>query len=246
MGRLGVLPEDFNQLFSSVKNLEGLEIEGALSHLSCADSVKEKDAAFTRKQIEDFQVIEKALSRSASNTRYFHLAQSAGLVKYPEARFNSARPGLILYGADPFYPAEVRLPRIEPVMSLLSKVFLVKTVPQGSSISYGAATVVKRKSRVGVVSIGYDDGLPRSLPAGFHFSVRGKPAPMLGVVTMDLIMIDLTEIPEAKAGDEVVVFGKEHEGEVNVSSLAHAAKTIAYEIFCRLGKRVKREYLAAE
>ena len=236
MGRLGILPEDFNRLFSSIKGLEGLEVEGVLSHLSCADSVKGKDTAFTRKQIEDFQVIEKALARSASPIKYFHLAQSAGLVKYPEARFNSGRPGLILYGADPFYPAEVRLPRIEPVMGLMTKVMLVKTVPQGSSISYGAATVVKRKSRVGVVPIGYDDGLPRSLPAGFHFSVRGNPAPLLGVVTMDLIMINLTEIPDAKAGDDVIIFGKEPEGEVNVSALAHSARTIAYEIFCPAGQ----------
>jgi alanine racemase len=245
MGRLGVLPEDFSELYNGVRGMEGLEIEGVLSHLACSDSLKEKDVQFTDKQVQDFQVIKKALSQQDAGIRYFHLAQSAGLMKYPESYFNSSRPGLILYGASPFHPAETGAgaPKVDPVMSLVSKVSLLKTMPQGSSISYGATTIVKRKSRVGVVSIGYADGLPRSVPAGFHFMVKGRPAPLLGVVTMDWIMVDLTEVPEAKTGDEVIIFGKEDEGEVSVSALAHAGRTISYEIFTRLGKRVKREFV---
>ena len=246
MGRLGVLPEGFSEAYNEISKLAGVEIEGVCSHLSCADSLREKDENFSRKQIEDFALIQTALLKKGAGIKYYHLAQSAGLIKYPDSHFNSARPGIILYGASPFYPAEVRLPAILPVMSLLSKVGLLKTVPPGSSISYGATTVLKRKSRVGVVSIGYADGLPRSLPAGFHFMVRGRPAPLLGVVTMDLIMIDLTEIPEAREGDEVVVFGREPDGEVNASALAHAVRTISYEVFTRLGRRVKREYLGMD
>ena len=245
MGRLGVLPEDFSRLYNEIKGLEGVEIEGVLSHLACSDSLKDKDVAFTQKQIEDFQVIKQALARQGDGVRYFHLAQSASLVRYPSSYFNSARPGLVIYGADPFYPNQVKMPRVEPVMSLLSRICLVKTVPQGSTISYGSRTVLKRRSRVGVVPIGYADGVPRSTPAGFHFKVRGEPAPLLGVVTMDFVMVDLTEIPGAKVDDEVLIFGKEPEGEVNASVLAHSAHTISYEIFTRLGKRVKREYLGS-
>jgi len=246
MSRLGVLPEDFSALYNRVRQLEALEVEGVLSHLSCSGSLKDKDVAFTQKQVQDFSLIRQALLAKGSDIKYFHLTQSAGLLRWPDSYFNSARPGLILYGVNPFYPAEVKAPRLEPVMSLLSKVCLIKTVPQGSAVSYGAATVVKRRTRVGVVSIGYADGVPRSLAPGFHFMVRGKPAPLLGVVTMDLLMIDLTEIEEARPGDEVVIFGKESQGEVKVAALAHSAKTIAYEVFTRLGKRVKREYLAAD
>jgi len=255
MGRLGVLPEDFSGLLNGIRKLDGLEVEGMLSHLSCAGSSSEKDVRFTNKQIEDFQMIQSALARQGTPVRFFHLAQSAGLIKYPESRFNSARPGLAIYGADPFYPrqsedgrggeSEAKMPHLEPVMSLISRICLIKTVPQGSAISYGATTVVKRKTSLGVVSVGYADGLPRSVPAGFNFMVRGRPGALLGVVTMDLIMIDLTEIPEARLGDEVVIFGKEPRGEVSVSALALSGGTIAYEIFTRLGKRVKREYTPA-
>jgi alanine racemase len=247
MGRLGALPENFSELYRAVRSEESLEVEGVLSHLACSDSLKEKDLNFTKKQVQDFQVIEKALAGQDPAIRYFHIAQSAGLSKYPESYFNSSRPGLILYGASPFFPVETAptAPKVDPVMSLVSKLALIKDAPQGSTISYGATTTLKRKSRVGVVSIGYADGLPRSTPAGFPFLVRGRPAPLLGVVTMDWIMVDLTDIPEAETWDEVVIFGREDSGSVDVSALANAGRTISYEIFTRLGKRVKRDYLEA-
>jgi len=246
MGRLGVCPEGFSDLLKSVSHLKRLEIEGVLSHLSSADSHSPEAVKYTKAQIDDFSLIVKALQAQMPSVRYFHLAGSAGMVKYPEARFNSARPGLMLYGANPFYPEKLAKLNLDPVMSLVSRICLIKTLPQGSRISYGGKTILKRTSRVGVVPAGYADGIPRSAPPGFEFLVKGKPAPLLGVVTMDLIMVDLTDIPEAKPGDEILLFGREGRSELRVEKLAQACHTISYEIFTRLGKRVKREYLCSE
>jgi len=246
MGRLGVVPEQFAKLYSEIKNLSGLKIEGIMSHLSSANSKKPEDIEYTQKQIETFQMIHSALQHSKENSagiRYFHLAQSAGLLRYPLSHFNSARPGLILYGANPFYPDQQGLEEFQPVMSLISKIALIRTLPSGSAISYGRLTTLKRKSRIGLVPIGYADGLARATKPGFGFLVRGKKAQLLGVVTMDLIMIDLTEIPEAQIGDEVLIFGKEEQGLLQVETLAESANTIPYELFTRIGTRVKREYI---
>lgn len=241
MGRLGVLADDFPELFSKIKALPGIKIEGILSHLSCADEAGKNK--YTKDQIEDFSLIFNALKKSRAGIRYFHLAGSAGIIHYPEARFNSIRPGLILYGADPFYPENVNKLKLKPVMNVISKICLIKTLPAGSRISYGGRSVLQRKSNIGIVPIGYADGLPRSTPPGFKFLVNGKPAPLLGVVTMDFIMLDLTEIPEAKPGNEVLIFGEEDRGRIRVEELARSAHTISYEVFTRIGKRVKREYI---
>jgi len=243
MGRLGVLTEGFSELLKSVSALESIEIEGILSHLSSADLDQTGYVKYTKRQIEDFALIINALKLRKPEIKYYHLAGSAGLLKYPEARFNAVRPGLMLYGADPFYPGGQNPLPLEPVMSLVSRICLLKNLPAGSRISYGGKTVLERKSRVGVVPLGYADGLPRSTPAGFNFLVLGKPAPLLGVVTMDFIMVDLTEIPEAGPGEEILIFGREGSAGVGVEELAMSGRTISYEIFTRIGKRVKREYL---
>lgn len=248
MGRLGVVPEEFAKFYSEIKSLSRLKIEGIMSHLSSANSKKPEDIEYTQKQIETFQMIHSALKQSKEDSagiRYFHLAQSACLLRYPLSHFNSARPGLILYGANPFSPEQKGLEGFQPVMSLISKIALIRTLPSGSAISYGRLTTLKRKSRIGVVPIGYADGLPRGTKPGFGFLVRGKKAQLLGAVTMDLIMIDLTEIPEARLNDEVLIFGKEEQGIVRVEALAESANTIPYELFTRIGARVKREYISS-
>jgi len=246
MGRLGVAGEGFSELAASVLELPGIKVEGLLSHLACADSGEPESAAYTRRQIEDFTLLQAALARQHPGTKYFHLSGSAGLLLYPAARFNAARPGLMLYGADPFYPEPLNPLELEPVMSLLSEICLVKDLPKGSRISYGGRSVLAKSGRVGVVSLGYADGLPRSTPPGHNFLVRGKPAPLLGVVTMDLIMVDLAGIPKARAGDQALFFGREKGGELRVEALAEAGGTISYEIFTRLGPRVKKEYENSE
>ncbi len=246
MGRLGVSAEGFPQFLAELSRLSGIEIEGVLSHLSCADSHAPEFEQGSAEQIHDFQLIVKALAPGRPELKYFHLAGSAGLIKYPAARFTSARPGLMLYGADPFYPEATGAIELSPVMSFMSKICLIKTLPEGSRISYGGKSALTRKSRVGVAPLGYADGLPRSTPPGYGFLVRGKPAALLGVVTMDLIMVDLTDIPEAEAGDELLIFGREPSGEGRVEKLASAGRTISYEIFTRLGKRVNKEFLTSE
>ena len=245
MGRLGFLPEEMGKVAGELAELKGLEIEGVLSHLSQADTSSPEAKEYTQKQIQDFSLLAEALKQKFPEIKYLHLAGSAGLVSYPEARFNASRPGIFLYGASPFYPEPAPV-MPEPVMSLVSKIALVKTLPAGSKISYGGKTTLKKTTRVGVVPVGYADGLPRSTPPGFEFLVNGKPAPLLGVVTMDLIILDLSQCPEAKPQTEVLIFGKENQSELRVEKLAHSAKTISYEVLVRVGRRAKKQFIDSE
>ena len=243
MGRLGVLLEDAPAVIEEIMRMEGLELEGILSHLSWADSIEPSAKEYTEKQIEDFQLLVQAVKKKYPRVKFFHLAGSAGLIRYPSARFNATRPGIYLYGSDPFYPQKVNMPAPEPVMSLTSEIVLIKELPAGSKISYGAKTQLKKKTRVGIVPIGYADGLPRSLKPGFEFLTEGNPTPLLGVVTMDLIILDLSKAPLAKPKSKVLIFGREKEDKLPVEKLAHSAQTISYEILVRIGKRVKKQYL---
>ncbi len=242
MGRLGFLPEEIGKVVEELAEMKGLELEGVLSHLSQADSSSQEAEEYSQKQIQDFSLLAEAVKKKISGLKYFHLAGSAGLIRYPRARFNSARPGIFLYGANPFYP-ETSPIMPEPVMSLVSEVALIKTLPAGSKISYRGKTTLKKTTRVAVVPVGYADGLPRSILPGFEFLVNGKPAPLLGVVTMDLIILDLSACPQAKPGDEVLLYGRENQAELRVEKLADSAGTISYELLVRVGRRAKKQFI---
>jgi alanine racemase len=148
----------------------------------------------------------------------------------------------MLYGVSPSQDVDLSA-RVEPILKLQSEIAFLKQVPPGSAISYGRKTVVERASLIATVPIGYADGLPRSLPAGFPLRVKGRRCPLTGGVTMDMVMLDVTDMPGAAVGDEVVIIGDSGGERIRVEDVARAAGTIPYEILCGIGPRVERRYL---
>ncbi len=231
MGRGGFLPSDITTVITQLRNLDGLEIEGLGSHLPAAD----EDRAFSEKQFQDFDALIEALG-GESAFRWRHLANSAGLLGYPAHHCNLARPGLLLYGISPISPCDVA---VKPVMTLKSRISLIRILPAGHGVSYGRAFVTSRPTRVATVGIGYGDGYPRHVSGHqAQVAIQGQRFPVLGRVTMDQLMIDVTDAPEVTEGAEVELFGQE----ISVREVAHWADTIAWHIFTGITPRVTRLY----
>ena len=230
MGRGGFLPNDLLQLQDKLEKLAYLDIEGIGSHLPCAD----EDEVFTRAQFGQFDTLIEALG--ADKFRYIHLANSAGILGYQSRHTNLQRPGLMLYGISPLGTNQNEL---KPVLSLKSKVSLVRTLPVGQGISYGRETVLAHDTQVATIGIGYGDGYPRSMPPKqASVLVNGKRCPLLGRVTMDQIMVDVSSLPDCSSGDEVELFGEN----ILVSEIAQLADTIPWAVLTAITPRVTRVY----
>ncbi|MCX6879989.1 MAG: alanine racemase [Verrucomicrobia bacterium] len=234
MGRGGFVAEGLPEVLAGLEQLECLEIEGIGSHLPSAD----EDEAFTRRQMACFAEIIDALG-GAGRFRWRHLSNSAGILGYETGGCNLARPGLMLYGVSPLPGFQ---PQLRTVMTLKSRVTLVRTLPAGHGVSYGRAFVTTRPTRVATVGIGYGDGYPRCVSGhGAEVWIQGHHLPILGRVTMDQIMVDVTACPEVAEGAEVELFGPN----LPVEEVAKAAQTIVWEIFTGITPRVQRCYRTA-
>lgn len=238
MGRLGVLPDVAASFVSGLMGLGNLRVEAILSHFAESEA---EDAEFSKRQLKAFLKAIEEIKGLGLAPGLIDMANSAAMVGIEEARLNVVRPGIMLYGS---YPSERLRGKIglRPVMSLKTRVLLVKSVPEGFTISYGRRFVAKRPSRIATLPIGYADGLPRALGNTGEVLVRGKRAPIAGTVCMDLIMVDVTGIPGVKQGDEAVIIGSQDGETITAEEAAAKAGTISYEIFCRLSARVPRVY----
>lgn len=230
MGRGGFVAEGSPEILKELELLPNLEIEGIGSHLPSAD----EDEEFTHAQIARFAEVLRALG-GPGRFRWRHLSNSAGLLGYDRGSCNLARPGLMLYGISPLAGHEEAL---KNVMSLKSRVTLIRTLPAGHGVSYGRAFVTTRPTRVATVGIGYGDGYPRHVSGnGADVSIRGKRFPLIGRVTMDQVMVDVTGSAVAE-GDEVELFGPH----IRVDEIASKAGTIAWEVLTGITPRVVRIY----
>ena len=231
MGRGGFVAEGLPTLLPALERLEGLEIEGIGSHLPSAD----EDEEFTRRQMARFEAIIDELG-GAARFRWRHLSNSAGILGYPNGVCNLSRPGLMLYGISPLPGFESHL---RTVMTLKSRVTLVRTLPTGHGVSYGRAFVTTRPTRVATVGIGYGDGYPRHVSGhGAQVWIDGQRYPLLGRVTMDQMMVDVTDGPDVLEGAEVELFGPH----LPVAEVAANAQTIVWEILTGITPRVQRCY----
>ncbi|MBE7212051.1 MAG: alanine racemase [Gluconacetobacter diazotrophicus] len=235
MGREGVLPGGLGALRQTVEALSSLRWQGTVTHLPSAD----EDTAFTAAELAGFEHLLAAAPPAGER----HAQNSAGLLGFPPpARCNVVRPGLMLYGASPLPEHQARL---RPVLTLKTRVSLVRDLPAGHGVSYGRTFVTDRPTRVGTLAAGYADGYPRHLSnAGAEVLVRGRRCPVLGRVTMDQVMINLGALPAVGAGEEVVLLGRQGTEEIPVAELAARAGTIPWEIFTGLTTRVGRYYAA--
>lgn len=230
MGRGGFVVEELTAIFPQLEALPGLELEGIGSHLPAAD----EDPAFTGKQFVRFTQIVNQLG-GHERFRWIHLSNSAGLMAYDDSHCNLARPGLMLYGIS---PVPEHQPKLENVMTLKSRVTLIRSIPPGHGISYGRSFVTKQQTRLATIGIGYGDGYPRHLSGkGAEVVIRNRRHPLLGRVTMDQIMVDVGD-SDVQVGDQVELFGPN----LRVDELAAKADTIAWEILTGITPRVVRIY----
>lgn len=235
MGRLGILPSEVEGFVEAVRGCPGVRLEGVASHLSTADLLDD----YLKEQLRRFKGIKEVLDRQGLRLTY-HVANSAALFGCREAHFDMVRPGIALYGVAPFEAFAGRLLQpLRPVMTWKSILLELRTLPKGWGVSYGRTYVTPRESKIAVVPVGYADGYPRSLSNRAHVLVRGKRAPVVGKVTMDWIMVDVTAIEGVRKGDEVILLG---EG-VPAEEVASWAETIPYEILCLASKRARRIYI---
>ncbi|MGJ8657534.1 MAG: alanine racemase [Akkermansiaceae bacterium] len=230
MGRGGFLPTSLNSALVEILKLKHISIDGIGSHLPSAD----EDREFTLSQFDTFSSIVENCNHPF---KYIHLANSAGILDYKSSLCNLCRPGLMLYGISPIEKFQNQL---KPVLTLKSKITLIRELPAGHGVSYGRSVLLEKPTRVATVGAGYGDGYPRSLSGkNATVMIRGVRCPIIGRVTMDQIMVDVSALPEAKSGDEVELFGKQ----ISVSEVAANAGTITWEVLTRITRRVTRCYL---
>lgn len=237
MGRIGVWEEEAVAVAREIAAIPGLELAGLASHFPSAD----EDTAFTEGQITRFQHLVAQIRASTGTRPIAHLENSAGVIGFSGAAGDLVRPGLMLYGTSPMpdYQGYLR-----PVLTWKTRIALVRSVGAGRSVSYGRTFITPCPMRLATLPVGYADGYQRHLSnRGADVLIRGRRCAVLGRVTMDQIIVDVTALPEVGVGEEVVLMGAQGAEEILVAELAEKAGTIEWEIFTGLGRRVERLYV---
>jgi Alr-MurF fusion protein len=239
MGRLGIRAEQIAEILELVHeiiDLPGLELEGIYTHFAMADT---QDLTHARMQLSRFQHVLQAIERAQIRAPLVHAANSAAILSLSEAHFNMVRPGIALYGLDP--SQQVRLPgAFRPALSFKTQVAQVKDIPEGECISYGCTYITERPTRVAILPVGYADGFRRSPTNWGSVLVHGQEAPLLGRVCMDQCIVDVSHIPQVRAGDEVVLIGRQGELSLTAEHVAQRLGTINYEVVSEILARVPR------
>lgn len=235
MGRLGIKPEKLDAVVTQVEQCASLRLEGIGSHLACADFDDPMQAdSMTCQQLRIFREIVASLS---GRKLQFHIANSDGIARFSAACFDFARPGIALYGNG------ARHEELSQSMRLVSAITQLRTIATGNSVSYGARWIAERESQVAIVPIGYADGLPRRLSGKGSALIAQTRCEILGTISMDMIVVDVTDCPQAQIGDEVVLLGRQGKLDITVSEVAHAADISEYEVTCGISKRVPRVFV---
>jgi len=239
MGRAGVSVADAPEFLDALVAAGGVELEGLYTHFPVSN---DGDLEFTLGQADQFAALVARLRDRGMRIPIAHAANSAALINAPSAHFDMVRPGILVYGFKPFVPMPDGV-EIRPAMSLKTRVLQVRAFAPGDTVSYGRTFSAPRPSRIAVLGIGYGHGYSRLLSNRGSVIVRGRRAPIVGRVTMDMTMADVTDLPEVAAGDEVVLFGKQGDAEISLEELAAWQETINYEVTCGIGRRVARLYI---
>lgn len=238
MERIGVHSENAAPFIEAAINSRWCTVKGIYSHLACSD---DPDSPMTREQLQRFLSACTYFDRVGAPMPVRHLANSGGVLHFPETHLDMVRPGIVLYGVLPD-PASRATIDLRAVLSLVSKVVYFKVVKAGRTVSYGATWAAGQDTRVVTIPIGYGDGYPRSLSSRGEVLVRGQRHPIIGRVCMDQFMVDLGPGGTAYNGDEVVLIGKQGDMAISCEAVAQAAGTIPYEILTGLNQRIPREY----
>lgn len=245
MSRLGFFAYDNELTLEEVKtaaSLPGLHFEGVFTHFPVADSLNDSDREFTRLQYKRFTDMIAALNASGIDFEIRHCCNSAGTILYPEFALDMIRPGIATYGISP--SAELAgMVDLRPLMSLRTTISQIRDFKADVTVSYGRAYTTPSPRRIAVLCIGYADGLSRNLSNNVAFLLHGRRVPQIGRICMDMCMIDITDVPDAKVGDVVTVFGEDGGAFAPVDAISAQLGTIPYEILCDINKRTPRIYL---
>jgi alanine racemase len=237
MTRTGFALKEAGKALGLICSSPRIKIDGIFSHFPMADV----NGAFTKKQIADFNDFIGKLKPEGIDVGSIHLANSSGIFKWPGSHYNLVRPGIALYGLRSS-PGITYHGDFKPVMTLKSRVVNIRTVDTRTPISYGHTFLTGRRSTIATVSIGYGDGYPRLLSNKGEVLIRSKKVSIVGTVCMDLIMVDVTDVPDVQVGDVATLFGQDGDSEITAEECATKANTIVYEITSGIGPRVARVF----
>ena len=242
MRRVGAAPEDIVTLAKSIEGHSSLSLEGLWTHCAVAD---EPDEPFTSRQLERFDAVLADVAAAGIEVPLRHAANSAAAIAHPSSRYDLVRCGIAVYGIPPA-PALAGLVPLAPAVRLVTEVSFVKPVGAGEGISYGLRHHLNRDSMIATLPIGYADGVFRSLSlAGQEVLLGGRRCPMVGVITMDQVMVDVGPDTDVVAGDEAVLLGAQGDERITPDEWAARLGTVSYEVVCAIGARVERRYTSA-
>jgi alanine racemase len=243
MGRQGCLPEEVPALVHRIKELPGLYLAGIMAHFPMADDV---DSPNTLEVFDCFTKVIRELGGNVTDGCILHIANSGGLFHFDVTRMNIVRPGISLYGCYPEGAShrESKYESLEPVMKFTTRVIQVRTVPPGTGLGYGRTFITDRRTKLAVLPVGYEDGYMRSLSNKAEILVHGRRAPVVGRVSMNLTLADITDIEgDIRQGDEVVLLGSQGSESITADEIASWMDTISYEVLCLFGNLNNRYYV---
>ena len=241
MSRIGLQVREENaKLIAQIAALPHIIVEGIFTHFAKAD---EYDKTSANHQIELFKHMIELTEREGVTIPYKHCSNSAGIVEIPAANMDIVRAGITLYGLWPSDEVDKSKIDLAPALELKSKISYVKTLEAGRQISYGGTYTTTKEERIATIPVGYGDGYPRSLSNKGYVLIHGKKAPICGRVCMDQFMVNVTDIPEVKTGDEVTLLGRDGSERITAEELGDLSKRFNYEFVCDLGKRIPRVFV---
>ncbi len=243
MGRLGVRYAQLSEFLDRLRSCQNIRVTGVMTHFAAADEPELN--SYTEKQIARFNYSLEQFATRGINPTYRAASNSAATFAHTSARFNMVRPGGVLYGLwrDILQPIAELTPSLQAVMSLRTRIALLKSVAQGQPLGYGCTFRTERETTVATLPVGYHDGLMRALSNQGRVIVRGHLAPIIGRISMDLTLIDVTDVPEVATGDCVTLIGEDGKFSITAEDIARQASTLSYEITCGISERVPRRYV---
>jgi alanine racemase len=239
MNRVGFSFEEFKKNFNILLESRKFKINGIYSHLSSAD---DPDPEYTNLQIARFKEIKSYAESKSADEIIFHLANSAAIMTSPESYFGMVRPGIMLYGQPPSPDFQLKWD-LKEVLSLRSKLVLIKSLKKNEPVSYGRRFYTKDDTYIGVIPAGYADGLNRNLTNKAEVIIRGEKYPLVGTICMDMVMVDLGKEVKCEIGDDVIFYGEKDQQKISIAEISKKINTIPYEITCNVSSRVPRKHL---
>lgn len=243
MGRIGYQAEDVElaaKEIAAMQKMPNIKVKGMFSHMSSADCI---DKAYARFQENRYNAFVEGVKAKGVELEFLTFANSASIMEIPSVYHDAVRPGIILYGCYPSDEMRREELDIKPVMSIKANIVYLKDVPAGFSVGYGRKYVSQKPAKIATIALGYADGYPRPYSPNAWVIVNGVKCHLAGNICMDQCMIDVTDVPDVKVGDEVIVMGSDGVNSITADDIAHATGTINYEITCAFGQRLPKVYV---